>query len=201
MRSCIVTTHKIWGSYIFIRLLNPRESITRASILSGHDVQETYFIIWSTVSISGVLNDGLTNPLVPVPVTLRARPRAILPFHPIRGRTNDHARWVPVLDPVHDAQHHAMVRLVFPVGTSTIDRTLTDPPRARSSDTVTHAGYHEKSVERVHLISNPSRFGCITKRKVVIRKTIRSILRDPRPVPLGKGKSLQESETAPERRS
>jgi len=74
---------------------------------------------------------------------------------------NDHTRWISVLDPIHDAQHDAVIRFVDPVGTPPYDGTLSELPRARAPVTVSHAGYHEQPIERVHLASNSSSFDCV----------------------------------------
>jgi hypothetical protein len=91
----------------------------------------------------------------------------MLPLHPIVVRANDHTRRISTLDPIHDTQHDAMVRLVDPVGTPTSDGALTELPCTRSPNAVSHAGYHEQPIERVHLVSTSS-FACA--RNVVIRK-------------------------------
>lgn len=84
----------------------------------------------------------------------------MLPFHTLLVRANNHTRRVPVLDPVHDAQHDAVVRLVDSVGTPTDDGTLTQLPRSWPTVTVAHTGYHEQPPERVHLVSVSHSFDC-----------------------------------------
>ena len=85
----------------------------------------------------------------------------MLYFCPVVVRAEDRTGWISALDPIHDAQHGTMVRLVDPVGVPTFDSALTELPCAGPPDTVSHTGYHEQPIERVHLVINaPSSSDC-----------------------------------------
>ena len=82
----------------------------------------------------------------------------MLPFHVPVIRTDDDNRRVPILNPVYDAQHEAVVCLVGSTGTGTFAKL----PRSWPPEAVSHPRYHEKPVKRVHLGSPP--FDCTKKR-------------------------------------
>ena len=85
----------------------------------------------------------------------------MLPFLFVVICTDDHSRRVSVLDPIHDAQQDAVVRLVDRVGT--VGGTLTKLPGPCASVTVPHTWYHEQTPERVHLVSDSAPFGYAKK--------------------------------------
>ena len=71
----------------------------------------------------------------------------MLPFYTLVIGADDNIGRVSVLDPIHDAQHDAVIRRVDPVGAPSNDGTLTDLPRTGTPETVSHAGYHEQPIE------------------------------------------------------
>ena len=110
----------------------------------------------------------------------------MLPFHVPDIRTDDDSGLVPVLNPVHDAQHDTVVCLVGPIGTPTKEDTLTDLPRSWPPEAVSHSGYHEQPPKRVHLGCPP--FGC-TKKEYRSQKAV-----SPQPLVLQQNSRERESE-------
>jgi len=90
-------------------------------------------------------------PFCSVPDALRAWPQTMFPLLTLFVRANNNIRCFPTFNPINQTQQDVMIRPVESVREDTTHNALSNPPSARSAQTVPHAGDHEKTVKVTHL--------------------------------------------------